>query len=68
MAEFDGIFYHPFLPSVLIIEGVGRMGVGWDGKEGMGGMGGGTVWGGTWRDGWGGRWQKPPFGTPREQP
>ena len=36
MAEFDGIFCHPFLPSVLIIEGVGGMGgrVGWSGVRG----------------------------------
>ena len=26
MAEFQGISCHPFLPSVLIIEGVGGMG------------------------------------------
>ena len=34
MAEFQGIFCCPFLPSVLIIEGVGGMGggVGWDGE------------------------------------
>ena len=34
MAEFQGIFCDPFLPSVLIIEGVGGMGsrVGWDGE------------------------------------
>ena len=34
MAEFQGIFCRPFLPSVLIIEGVGGMGggVGWDGE------------------------------------
>ena len=38
MAEFQGIFCRPFLPSVLIIEG-------------MGGMGGGAGWGGV---GWGG--------------
>ena len=33
MAEFQGIFCHSFLPSALIIEGVGGMGsgVGWDG-------------------------------------
>ena len=55
MAEFHGIFCCPFLPSVLIIEGVG-------------GMGGGVGWGGTGRAGWGGRWQKPPLGTPNEQP
>ena len=42
MAEFQGIFCHPFLPSVLIIEGVGGMGgrVGWGGV-GRGGVGGG---------------------------
>ena len=39
MAEFDGIFCHPFPLSVLIIEGVG-------------GMGGGMGWGGTGRGGW----------------
>ena len=48
MAEFQGIFCHPFLLSVLIIEGVG-------------GMGGGAGWVGR-------RWQKPPLGTPHEQP
>ena len=33
MAEFQGIFCHPFPPSVLIIEGMGWMvgGAGWDG-------------------------------------
>ena len=36
MAEFHGIFCRPFLPPVLIIEGVGRMGQG-----GVGGVGGG---------------------------
>ena len=38
MAEFQGIFCHPFLPSVLIIEGVGGMGggVGWDGEGWVG--------------------------------
>ena len=38
MAEFQGIFYRPFLPSVLIIEGVGGMegGVGWGGVGGEG--------------------------------
>ena len=45
MAEFQGIFCRPFLPSVLIIEGVGKMGggVGWGGmgRGGVGGMGGG---------------------------
>ena len=34
MAECQGIFYHPFLPSVSIIEGVGGMGGGvGDGKN-----------------------------------
>ena len=42
MAEFQGIFCHPFLPSVLIIEGVN-------------GMGGRAGWGGMGRGGWGGR-------------
>ena len=42
MAEFQGIFCRPFLPSVLIIEGVGGMGggrggVGWGGVGGEGG-------------------------------
>ena len=55
MAEFQGIFYRPFLPSVLIIEGVG-------------GMGGGVRWGGIGRGRWGGRQQKPPLGTFHEQP
>ena len=55
MAEFQGIFCHPFLPSVLIIEGVGGM----DGMAGWAGVG----WVGL-----GGRWQKPPFGAPHEQP
>ena len=37
MAEFQSIFCRPFLPSVLIIEGLGGMGggvgkVGWDRK------------------------------------
>ena len=52
MAEFQGIFCHPYLPSVLIIEGVGGMrgGERWDGV-GWGGTGwGGVGWGGT---GWG---------------
>ena len=42
MAEFDGIFCCPFLPSVLIIEGVGGMGsrVGWVGT----GRGGWVGW------------------------
>ena len=39
MAEFQYIFCHAFLPSVLIIEGVDRMG----GRAG---------WGGTGRGGW----------------
>ena len=55
MAEFQGIFCHPFLPSILIVEGVG-------------GMGSGAEWGGTGRGGWSGRWQKPPLGKPHEQP
>ena len=42
MAEFQGIFCRPFLPSVLIIEVAG-------------GMGGGVGWGGTGRGGWVGR-------------
>ena len=38
MAEFQGIFCRPFLPSVLIIEGVSGMGgkVGWDGEGWVG--------------------------------
>ena len=43
MAEFQGIFCHPFLLSVLIIErvsgmggGAGRGGVGWDRKGWVG--------------------------------
>ena len=42
MAEFHGVFFHPFPSSVLIIEGVGGMGsgVGWGGM-GRGGVGGG---------------------------
>ena len=38
MVEFQGIFCCPFLPSVLIIEGVGGMGgeAGWDGQEWVG--------------------------------
>ena len=55
MAEFQGIFCRPFLPSVLIIEGVG-------------GMVGGAAWDGMWRGGWGGRRQKPPIGSLHEQP
>ena len=61
MAEFQGIFCGPFLPSVLIIEGVGGMqgGVGWDGEG----------WDGEGRVGReGGRRQKPPLGTLHEQP
>ena len=42
MAEFDGVFCRPFLPSVLTIEGVGGMG----GEAGWGGMGRGGVGGG----------------------
>ena len=41
MVEFQGIFCQPFLPSVLIIEGVGGM----DGRVGWGGMGRGGVGG-----------------------
>ena len=46
MAEFQGNFCRPFLPSVWIIVGVGGMGggVGWSGV-GWGGVGG---WGGRW--------------------
>ena len=33
MTEFHGIFCHPFLLSVLLIEGVGGR-VGWAGVEG----------------------------------
>ena len=40
MAEFQGIFFRPFLPSVLIIKG--------------GGMGGGAGWGAVGRGGVGG--------------
>ena len=42
MAEFQGIFCRPFLPSVFIIEGVGGMGggAGWVGWGGVGGEGG----------------------------
>ena len=43
MAEFQGIFCRPFLPSVLIIEGVGGMG---------GGVGWVVGWGGTGRGEW----------------
>ena len=39
MAEFDGIFCRPFLPSVLIVEG-------------MSGIGGGVGWGGVGGVGW----------------
>ena len=43
MDEFQGTYFLlPFLPSVLIIEGVG-------------GMGGEAGWGGMGRGGWGGR-------------
>ena len=51
MAEFHGIFCRPFLPSVLIIEGVGE-------------MGGGARWGRMGRSGWGGRWKNHPVGHP----
>ena len=50
MAEFQGIFCRPFLPSVLIIEGVGGVGgrVGWGGRQG--GVGWEAGWGGVgWR-------------------
>ena len=40
MAEFHGIFCHPFLLSVLLIERVGGMG---------GGAGWGDGWGGRWQ-------------------
>ena len=57
MAEFQDIFCRPFLPSVLIIEGLGGIGSG----AGLGGMQG--------VGGWGGRWQKEaPLGTLHEQP
>ena len=63
MAEFQGIFCHPFLLSVLIIEGwvgwvTGRSGVGRGGVGGWDGEGGGC----------GGRWQNPPLGTLHGQP
>ena len=64
MAEFHGIFCHLFLLSVSIIEGVGGMG----GRAGLGGMGGRAGLGGMEWSGWGGRWQKPLFGTTHEQP
>ena len=54
MAEFQGNFCHPFLLSVLIIEGW----VGWE--AGQGGVGQGGV------GGEGGRWQKSPLGTLHE--
>ena len=45
MAKFQGIFCHPFLLSVVIIEGVGGMGGGLGrggvGREGVGGEEGG---------------------------
>ena len=56
MAEFQGIFCCPFLPSVLIIE------------EGVDGMGGRVGWRVMGRGGRGGRWQKLPPGTLHEQP
>ena len=51
MAEFQGIFCHPFLPSVLIIERVGGMGsgAGWGWAVGQGGVG----WGGAGGEGGG---------------
>ena len=56
MAEFQGIFCCPFLPSVLIIEGWVGWAVGWGGVE-LGGVGG--VRGG----------KNHPLGhTPHEQP
>ena len=53
MAEFQGIFCCPFLPSVLMIEGVGR-------------MGGGAGWGRMERGGWLGREVEKT--TPRDTP
>ena len=46
MVEFHSIYCYPFLPSVLIIEGMGGMGggLGWD-RVGWGGMGWGGVGG-----------------------
>ena len=43
MAEFDGIFCHPFLPSILIIERWVGWVARWDrvGRGGVGGEGGG---------------------------
>ena len=43
MTEFQYIFCHAFLPSVLIIEGVDRMG-GRAGGVGQGGVGGCVGW------------------------
>ena len=57
MAEFQGIFCRPFLPSVLIIEGVGGIG---GGAAGRGGVGRGGV------GGWGGR--EVAKTTPRDTP
>ena len=55
MAEFQGIFCHPFLLSVLIIERVGEMGGGTGrGGVGRGGVGQGGV--GGWGGREGGRW------------
>ena len=53
MAEFQGIFCRPFLPSVLIIEGVG----GWDGRRG-----------GVGRDGEGWVGREVAKTTPRDTP
>ena len=55
MAEFHGIF------AVLSAVSIDNRGVGRMGRR--------AGWGGTgWVSGCGGRWQKPPFGTPHEQP
>ena len=55
MAEFQGIFCCPFLPSVLIIEGVG-------------GMRGGAGWGGVRWDGEGWVGREVAKTTPRDTP
>ena len=55
MAEFYSIFCRPFVPSVLLILGVGGIGdragwggTGWGGWCGVGGVGlGGVGWGGV---------------------